>query len=145
MNASGHSEDARQTLRIIHGAVSGGLVAFGAIVLFLLGSGRSGSVEGLALRWVWLALSVVALFLAGVARGRLPRNASPGQLRTTAIVIWALAEVPALTGLAFALVTGDLVPAVGGLVIGLALLVSHRPATLWPTDRRSRPEPREVE
>jgi hypothetical protein len=129
MNATGDSGDFRQTLRIIHGAILGGLVTFGAIVLFLLASGRSGSGGAGALRWVWLALSVAALFLAGVLRGRLRPEATLSQTRTTAIMIWALAELPALTGLAFALVTGDLVPAVGGLAIGLALLVSHRPAT----------------
>lgn len=129
MGGSGGSADLRQMLRIIHAALLGGIVTFGAIVLFLLASGRSGSEEVGALRWVWLVLAVAALFAAGVLRGRLRADAPARETQTTAIMIWALAELPALTGLAFALVSADLVPAIGGLVVGLALLASHRPAT----------------
>jgi hypothetical protein len=116
-------------LRIIHAALLGGIVTFGAIVLFFLASGRAGNGGGGVLRWVWLALAIAALFAAGVLRGRLRPEAPARESRTTALMIWALAEVPALSGLAFAVVSGDLVPAIGGLVIGLALLISHRPAT----------------
>lgn len=129
MEASGDSGDLRQTLRIIHAAVLGGVLAFGAIVLFLVATGRSGAEGGGALRWAWLALAVVALFAVGMLRGRLRPEAPPRQVQSTAIMIWALAELPALIGLAFALVSGDLVPAIGGLVVGLALLTTHRPAT----------------
>lgn len=145
MNASEDLRDAGQTLRMIHTAILGGLVTFGAVVLVLLASGRSGSGEVGALRWVWLGLSVVALFMAGVLRGRLRPEATPQQTRTTAIIIWALADVPALTGLAFGLLTGDPVPAVGGLVIGLALLFFHRPATFRPADGPFRRRPRGLE
>jgi hypothetical protein len=135
MDRSRDAGDVRQTLRIIHAALLGGILTFGAIVLFLLVSGRVGSGGGGVLRWVWLALAVTALFAAGVLRGRLRPEAPARQAQTTAIMVWALAELPALTGLVFALVSGDLVPAIGGLVIGLALLTSHRPATFL-TGRR---------
>jgi hypothetical protein len=54
MDGSGDAGDLRQTLRIIHAALLGGIVTFGAIVLFLLASGRAGSGGGGVLRWVCL-------------------------------------------------------------------------------------------
>jgi hypothetical protein len=125
----GDAEGVRRVMRLIHGALLGGILMFGVVVLFLLRGGDMGSGQSGPFRWVWLALALVALFAAGLVRGRLRPEAPAREVQTTAIVIWALAEAQALAGLSFALVTGDMLLAGGGLVVAMFLLALHRPAS----------------
>jgi len=128
-NGNGDAGDTRRTMRLIHGALLSGILMFGAVVLFLLRSGSMGGLQPGPFRWAWLALALVALFAAGLVRGRLRPEAAPREVQITAILIWALAEAQALAGLSFALVTGDVVLAGGGLVVAMFLLALHRPAS----------------
>lgn len=125
----GDAEGVRRAMRLIHGALLGGVLMLGVVVLFLLRSGDMGSGQSGPFRWVWLSLALVALFAAGLVRGRLRPEAPAREVQTTAIVIWALAEAQALAGISFALVTGDTLLAGGGLVVAMFLLALHRPAS----------------
>ncbi len=128
-NGNDDAGGGHRTMRLIHGALLSGILIFGAVVLFLLRSGSVGSGQPGPFRWIWLALALVALFAAGLVRGRLRPEAEPREVQTTAILIWALAEAQALAGLSFALVTGDAVLAAGGLVVAMFLLALHRPSS----------------
>lgn len=130
----GSGADSREStlpLRIIHLALIGGVLIYAAVAWFLMRGGTIAAAADLAavFRWAWLALALGLVFGAGILRGRLPRGAPPERVRTTAILVWALAEATALTGITFALVTGDWMPLVGGLLVGLFLFVHHRPST----------------
>ncbi len=80
-------------------------------------------------------LALAALFGAGLVRGRLRPDAAAREVQKTAIVIWALAEAQALAGLAFALVSGDVVLAGGGPVVAMFLMALHRPASFQGSRR----------
>lgn len=123
--------DSALVLRIIHIALMSGVLIFAAVVYFLMQEGVAAAAAQQAslFRWVWLALALGLVFGAGILRGRLPRGAAPERVRTTAILVWALAEATALTGITFALITGDWMPLIGGLLVGLFLFLHHRPST----------------
>lgn len=126
--------DDLRALKMVHGAIVAGVVGFAAVVFFLLWRGEGADVSAGSLRWVWLAAALACLFAAGWLRGRLTRDAPPDRVRRTAITIWALAEVPALLGLALGLVSGDRLIAAAGLVLGLMLLALHRPASFGASE-----------
>ncbi len=129
--------DDLKALKLVHGAIVAGVAGFAAVVFFLLARGEGPDVSHGSLRWVWLAAALACLFAAGWLRGRLGRDAPPDGVRRTAITIWALAEVPALLGLALGLVSGDRLIAAAGVVLGLMLLALHRPASFAaPAGRR---------
>jgi len=116
-------------LKLIHAAMLSGVLLFLAVVLFLSG-GRDGAESNLIFRWGWLALAVVAVFTAGFVRGRLQRSADEAEVRTAAILIWAVAESAALLGLVSTLVTGDIAPGLGATLVFVFLMVHHRPSQL---------------
>lgn len=125
------SRDDTLVLRIVHLAMMGGVLVFAGVVYFLLKGGVDpvAADRASAFRWVWLAAALALVFAAGIVRGRLPRGAAPERVRTTAILVWALAEATAVLGITFALVTGDWMPLAGGLLVALFLFVHHRPST----------------
>lgn len=114
-------------LTIIWAALAVGVLTF-AVLVFVLGptagDGRSG-----AWRWAWFAAALVAIFAAGIVRGRLRRDPRPEQIRASAILIWALGEGQALLGLVLYFVTGDSTPAIVGLAVGAWIFLRHRPAS----------------
>lgn len=116
-------------LRIIHAALLSGVLLYAAVVYFLIGGAEADLDTVATLRWVWVAVAVGTVFAAGIVRGRLPRGASEERRRTTALVVWALAESVALLGITLALVTGDALPLAGGVLVALFLFVYHRPPT----------------
>ena len=128
--------DDLRALKMVHGAIVAGVVGFAAVVFFLLGRGAAADVPAGSLRWVWLAAALACLFAAGWLRGRLGRDAPPDRVRRTAITIWALAEMPALFGLALGLVSGDRLTAAAGVVLGLVLLALHRPTSFGASKPR---------
>ena len=116
-------------LKLIHLTMLGGTLAFFAVVYFLF-AGRDTGVESAALRWAWLGIAVAAVFGAGFLRGRLSGRSGDDQVRTTGIMIWALAEGAALLGIVSTIVTGDPMSAMGATAIGVFLMVYHRPSEL---------------
>ncbi|MDX1577674.1 MAG: hypothetical protein R3266_04285 [Gemmatimonadota bacterium] len=119
--------DTDPALAIVHGALLSGIVIFGAVVMLVPLEGPS-SLPGMV-QWVWLVFVVLAVFGAGVVRGRLGAKRDPASRRQGAIVLWALAEGAALVSLVFAWITGSSTPLIGALV-GVLLLLYHRPSTL---------------
>ena len=126
-------------LRIIHGAMLGGTLLLLAVALFLArsggdvspsGGGASSSAASPVFRWGWLAFATVAVFGAGVLRGRLGRSPDEARVRVTGILIWALAEATAMFGIVATTVSGDLAPALGAALVGVFLMVHHRPSRL---------------
>lgn len=89
--------------------------------------------------WVWLpiALAVPAFFVTGIVRGRLAPNAEWETRQTRAMIVWALGEGVALTGIVTVLVTGYWYPAGLATFIGLGLMLFHHPGTFL--DPPSRP------
>lgn len=119
-------------LTTIHAAMLGGTLIF-FVVGMLLVSRRptpEGPQPGIVLRWAWFALAALAVFGAGVVRGRLGRGLDDARLRTGGIVIWALAEGVALLGIVSTIVSGDYAPAFGATLVGVYLMIHHRPSQL---------------
>ncbi len=115
------------TLRIIHAAIVGGVLLFTGVAVALKPS-DAGTTPGWV-TWLWLAPAALAVFLAGFVRGRLPRGADAGKVRSSAITIWAVAEGAALCGLAMALVTGGWAAVLGPAIVSLGLLAYHGPSS----------------
>lgn len=116
-----------KTMQIIYVALAAGVLLFAAIAFGLVGP-LEGSGDLTVLRWVWLGVALVSIFAAGLIRGRLTREATPGQVQTAALMIWGLAEGQALLGLVAYLVAADALAAILGLVVGIYLFSRHRPA-----------------
>lgn len=119
-------------LKVIHAAMLGGTLVFLSVALFLT-LGREGpgpSVDSPLFRWAWLAFGLVAVFGAGFLRGRLGRSPDEARVQTTGILIWALAEATALFGIVATIVTGDLAPGLGATMVGVFLMIHHRPSQL---------------
>ena len=119
-------------LKAIHGAMLGGTLVFLSVALFLV-VGRDASDASLPsplLRWAWLVFASIAVFGAGFLRGRLGRHANEARIQTTGILIWALAEATALFGIVATIVTGDLAPGLGATLVGVFLMIHHRPSQL---------------
>lgn len=119
-------------LKVIHGAMLGGTLLFLSVALFLT-LGREGgepTLDHSLFRWAWLGFGFVAVFGAGFMRGRLGRSPDESKVQTTGIVIWALAEGTALVGIVSTIVSGDIAPALGATLVGVFLMVHHRPTQL---------------
>lgn len=112
--------------RILHTIILVSILCFAAVVV-IIKPRTSAVVEGLW-QWTWVLVAAIAVFGAGVIKGRLAGEADLARVRVGAILIWGLAEGAAFVGLVFALITGSWLP-VGGAVIGLALLFLHGPST----------------
>lgn len=123
------NEGSGDPLPIVHLALAAGVVLFAAVLFGFVGPLET--VEDGVLRWVWLGLAVVAVVAAGIVRGRLEApGVEAAQRRAGAIVIWALAEGQALVGLVFYMLTGDVVPAVVGVLLFFFLWWRYRPTAL---------------
>ncbi|MDH3734859.1 MAG: hypothetical protein OEU54_15125 [Gemmatimonadota bacterium] len=121
--------NADSILKLIHLTMLSGTLAFFAVVYFLF-VGRETGTESEVLRWVWFGVAVAAVFGAGFLRGRIGGQSTEEEVRTTGILIWALAEGAALIGLVSTIVTGEPMPALGATLIGVFLMVHHRPSQL---------------
>jgi len=116
----------RSPLTVIWIALSLGVLTYAAVSLAVGPIGNE-EIAG-TLRWVWLVAAVAAIFGAGIVSGRL-RAADPEERRrTSAILIWALAEGQALLGITAFLIGGDPTPAVASLVVGAYLMLRYRPS-----------------
>ncbi|MFV1985747.1 MAG: hypothetical protein ACC682_00585 [Gemmatimonadota bacterium] len=116
-------------LKLIHASMLGGTLVLFAVAFFLYGGREPGEV-GAVVRWAWLAVAVAVVFAVGAVRGRLHRNSDEAQVRMSGIVIWALAEGAALVGIVSTIMTGHVVPAIGATLIGVFLMLHHRPSQL---------------
>lgn len=122
------SPEQRLALNVIHASFLAAIVIFFGVVLWMRPDPDPGAGW---LRWAWVLVTAGAVFGAGFLRGRLPRNAPPERIQTTAIVIWALAEGSAMFGTVMMLVSGALAPGLGATLVALVLFVLYRPSTLW--------------
>lgn len=122
------SSEQRLVRTLIHGSFLAGILILFAIALWVAPDPEPVSAWW---RWAWVIVTAVAVFGVGLVRGRLPRNAAPERIRTTAIVIWALAEGSAMFGTVTMLVTGALAPGLGATFVSVVLFLLHRPSTLW--------------
>lgn len=120
-------EDERM-LAVVWAFLGGGVLVFALIVFFLvdLGPGRMAPDPW---RWVWMAVALGTVVGTGVLRGRLGRDASLEKRRSTAILVWALAEGQAMVGITGHLFTGDPIPGAAGLAVAAYLFLRHRPAS----------------
>ena len=120
--------DPEMMLTTIWAALGGGVLLFAAVAFLAVGPlGPRGETHYWRLGWVGVAL--LAVVTIGYVRGRLAPGAPADRRRTTAILVWAVAEGQAMLGLVAYLVTADPVPAVAGLALFLYLFIRHRPAT----------------
>lgn len=122
------SSEQRLVLTVIHASFLAAILIFFGVVLWL---GLDPEPDPGWRRWAWVVVTAGAVFGAGFVRGRLPRNAAPERIQTTAIVIWALAEGSAMFGTVMMLVTGALAPGLGATLVAVVLFVLYRPSTLW--------------
>lgn len=116
-------------LKMIHTTILGGTLVFFAVVYFLFVGSDAGE-PSLVLRWGWLGIAIVSVFAAGFVRGRIDHQSDAGQVRASGILIWAMAEGAALVGIVSTILTSDPLPAIGATLIGVFLLIYHRPAQL---------------
>lgn len=121
--------------RTLHGAMTAGLVLFGA-ACYALRSSRPAVALPAYLGWVPLMLAAVVYPVALGLRSRLldgGASTSAGEWwrvnLSHAVLLWSLFEGPALFGGAIYLATGGFA-ALGATAAGLALLVLHSPARL---------------
>ena len=124
MNDSTKASSA-QALTIIYGALAAGVFLFAAIVLLVLEPIDS-VVDPTVMRLVWFGLAAVAVFGAGIVRGRLA-GGDPQRSRTGAIVVWALAEGQALVGIVGTMITGDRIMTYGALAIFVWIWLRYPP------------------
>lgn len=117
------------TLTLIHASMLGGTLLFFGVVVFFFGGRATGTTDGI-FRWAWLGFAALAVFGVGALRGRLHRDSDAAEIRTTGILIWALAESAALIGLVSTILTGNVTPAIGATMIGVFLMLHHRPSQL---------------
>ena len=124
----GHKPDAgSQSLNAIYVALALGVFVFAAIVLLVLDPAEA-SLDSNLMRMVWLGVAVAATLGTGVVRGRMAgRGAGPDQVRTAAIVVWALAEGQALVGIVGTMLTGDRVTAYASLALFVWLWMRYPP------------------
>jgi len=120
--------------RIVHGALTAGLVVFSAACYALRAERPPGDLPALV-GWIPLGLAAVIFPAAVVMRSRI--FSDPGATPvdwwkahlTHAILLWSLFEGPSLFGAAVYLATGQ-AAALGATAVGLALLVLHAPDRL---------------
>jgi hypothetical protein len=111
-----------QALNIIRAAMLAGVVVFAAVAWLLRRSPSPPSIPdatGAILQAIALALALAAGIALPVLRAALGRAADAGQRTRLCIVAYAVAEAPALLGIATFLLTGRL----GALLAGAAVFV----------------------
>jgi len=115
------------SFRVMHFAMIAGVLIFAGVTRWVV---QPTAVPPMPM-WVWLpiALAVPAFFVAGIVRGRLAPTATFQERQTHAIIIWALGEGVALFGIVAVFATGYWYPAGLGALIGLGLILLHRPGT----------------
>lgn len=123
--------------RILHGAMTGGLVIFGA-ACYALRAARPAVELPAYLGWVPVMLAAIVYPVALALRNRLLDAGTGADARPAewwrvnlshAVLLWSLFEGPALFGGAIYLATGS-VASLGATAVGLALLILHAPARL---------------
>jgi len=116
-----------QILTAIYAALALGVFLFAAIVLFVLEPVEATIDPGL-MRIVWFVAAIAATFGAGIVRGKMAgRDAGPDNVRTAAIVVWALAEGQAFVGIVGTMLTGDRVTAYASLALFAWLWMRYPP------------------
>jgi len=115
------------SFRIIHFGMIMGVVVAAGIIRWVV---QPTPVPPMPM-WTWLpiALAVPAFFVAGILRGRLAPTATFETRQTNAMIIWALGEGVALFAIVAASVTGYWYPSGLGALVGVGLLLLHRPRT----------------
>ncbi len=125
--------------RVIHAAISGGLVAiFGALIYLRSEVAAEFAAEGAQiLKLAGYVLLAVAVLGAQMLRGRivpLRRDSDLGEWWTAnlpkAVVVWAMAEGGGLAALVLGWIGGDTTLMALGAAVGLALLFVNRPGRL---------------
>lgn len=132
-------KSAATVARIVHGAISAGLLIVFLVFAFLATGSRGPTVSGgeRALRIIGYALIVLAVIATQVIRGRIPRpdlGAGPDRFwvshMSRALTLWAVAEAGGLAALVMGWIVGDTTLMALGAAVGLALLFVHRPGRL---------------
>jgi len=122
-----------QALNAIYAALALGVLAFAAIVLFVL-EPRPSALDSSVMRLVWLGTAVVATLAAGIVRGRMSGpGMAPERVRTAAVTVWALTEGQALVGIVGTMMTGDRVTAYGSLALFVWLWMRYPPRSFTGT------------
>lgn len=125
--------------RIVHAAISAGLLIVFLVFVFLATGGEGPSVSdgGRPLQIIAYALIVLAVICTQVIRGRIPRpDAGAGadefwmSHMSKALMLWAVAESGGLATLVLGWIVGDTTLMALGAAVGLALLFVHRPGRL---------------
>ncbi len=126
-------------VRVIHAAISAGLVIVFGVFLYLQALTVPGLAAGTArgLRIAAYALLVLAVLVSGLLRGRIAprgRDVEPAQWWTAnlpgAIAVWALSEAGGLGAMTLGWLIGDTTLLALGAAVGLALLFVNRPGRL---------------
>lgn len=123
--------------RIIHAAISSGVVVIFAVFLFLSYQSSLGSEAGRTLRVVGYVVLAGGVLASGMLRGRIaPRRRDMdlvawwGENLPRAILVWALAEGGGLAAMVMGWLIGDTTLLALGAALPLALLFTSRPGRL---------------
>ncbi|KPK83189.1 MAG: hypothetical protein AMS25_00885 [Gemmatimonas sp. SM23_52] len=135
-------EKASIIARVIHTAITGGLVAiFGALIYMRSEVALEFAAEGVrVLRVTGYGLLAASVIGAQMLRGRIAppgRGAQLGEWWTAnlpkAVVVWAVAESGGLAALVLGWASADTTLMALGAAVGLALLFVNRPSRLQST------------
>jgi len=127
------------TARIIHAAISSGVVIVFAVFLYLRNqSGLQNPAEtGQTLRIVGYLLLAGGVLASGMLRGRIPPRRRGSDLDEwwtqslpRAVVVWAVAEGGGLAAMVMGWLVGDTTLLALGAALPLALLFTSRPSRL---------------
>jgi hypothetical protein len=129
---------ATMTARIIHAAISSGVVLLFAVFLFLRGSANLDAAgSGRLLRIVGYVVLAGGVLASGMLRGRIARRRRGADLAEwwsqslpKAIVTWAIAEGAGLAAMVMGWLIGDTTLLALGAAVSLALLFASRPTRL---------------
>jgi hypothetical protein len=129
---------AAMTARIIHAAISSGVVLLFAVFLFLRGSANLDAAgSGRLLRIVGYVMLAGGVLASGMLRGRIARRRRGtdlaewwSQCLPKAIVTWAIAEGAGLAAMVMGWLIGDTTLLALGAAVSLALLFASRPTRL---------------
>ncbi|MGD8699370.1 MAG: hypothetical protein PVJ43_08775 [Gemmatimonadales bacterium] len=142
MNDQGPGTDSAKiamTARVIHAAISGGVVIVFAVFLYLRNQSslQLASEAGQTLRIVGYLLLAGGVLASGMLRGRVAprrRGADLDEWWTNnlprAVIVWAVAEGGGLAAMVMGWLTGDTTLLALGAALPLALLFTSRPSRL---------------
>lgn len=123
--------------RIIHAAISSGVVIIFAVFLFLNNRASLGSEAGRTLRIVGYVVLAVGVLASGMLRGRVaPRRRGTdlvtwwGENLPRAIVVWGVADGGGLAAMVLGWLIDDTTLLALGAALPLALLFTSRPGRL---------------